>query len=463
MSYWKIAWRNIEQRALASSLTGLSMALGVAVMIAVLVVHSVSVRQFEQDAEGYHLIVGAKGGKLQLVLNTVYHLSKPIENIPYAYYKDFIDGRFADYTRVAVPFCLGDSFTTDEDSFRIVGTNPDLFNKLPYGNLPDGSPKYYAFQEGGRNFRHEAFFEAVIGSVVARQAGLKVGDRFNATHGLGGDDLHKEDAFTVVGILEPTGTANDRALFANMEGFYLLAGHELSREQANQRRRAMAAERVEDMAAVPADTPELEPTQDERSAPSAANNSKRQPLAEDLREVTAILVWLEDDALVGPVETMINEGHIAQAVAPVQEITVLLDRIIGPLHIVLLVLTVLIVVVAGISILVSIYNSMNERSHDIAVMRALGASRGAVMAIVLFESILLSVVGGLAGIVLGHGLIAAVSPYAEARTGVSLHFFQFDTWELVVIPSLVVLASLVGLLPAVAAYRTDVAKSLGGG
>ena len=33
MPFWKIAWRNIEQRALASSLTALSMALGVAVMI----------------------------------------------------------------------------------------------------------------------------------------------------------------------------------------------------------------------------------------------------------------------------------------------------------------------------------------------------------------------------------------------------------------------------------------------
>ena len=77
------------------------------------------------------------------------------------------------------------------------------------------------------------------------------------------------------------------------------------------------------------------------------------------------------------------------------------------MRIVLLVLTVLIVIVAGISILVSIYNSMSERSHDIAVMRALGASRGAVMAIILVESILLSLGGGLIGMLLGHGMIGA--------------------------------------------------------
>ena len=130
------------------------------------------------------------------------------------------------------------------------------------------------------------------------------------------------------------------------------------------------------------------------------------------------------------------------------------------MQIVLLVLTILIIVVAAISILVSIYNSMSERSHDIAVMRALGASRSAVMAIILGESILLSLAGGVLGIVLGHALIAAAAPYVEYQAGVRLAFWEFDPWEIAVIPSLVGLATLSGLLPAIAAYRTDVAKSL---
>jgi putative ABC transport system permease protein len=157
------------------------------------------------------------------------------------------------------------------------------------------------------------------------------------------------------------------------------------------------------------------------------------------------------------------DDPIAQTVAPTREIAMLMDRIVGPIRIVLLVLTVLIVIVAGIGILVSIYNSMSERSHDIAVMRALGASRVAVMAIILVESILLAVGGGLIGILLGHGMIGLVSPYVVERTGVALSWFQFDWWELVLIPGLLVLASLVGFLPALAAYRTDVAKALAAG
>ncbi len=81
---------------MASSLTGLSMALGVALMILVIVIHDVTVEQFENDAEGYNLIVGgSKGGDLQLVMTTVFHLGKPLYPIPWSYYQKFIDGQAA--------------------------------------------------------------------------------------------------------------------------------------------------------------------------------------------------------------------------------------------------------------------------------------------------------------------------------------------------------------------------------
>lgn len=483
MSFWKIAWRNMQQRALASSLTGLSMALGVALMIVVIVIHAVGVRQFSQDAQGYHLIVGAKGGKMQLVLNTVYHLSQPIENLHWYYYKEFTQGRFKPYTDVAIPYCLGDSYEKGEHRFRIVGTLPELFSEVAYGVNADGTPKKYAFREG-RNFHRDNAFEAVIGSVVAYHTGLAVGDTFHASHGIGGEDpsLHEDEAFEVVGVLEPTGTANDRALFVNLEGFYLLGDgqHALGGDQVQQRLGELAAERlasgrseagsglsIDEMIAkmeqelsggVPHHT-------EEASASSGAegeHNQAHEPLPESEREVTSILVLASDDFSAAQLTNIINEGKIAQAVSPVREVTALMENVVGWVHLVLLVMAVLIVLVAGISILVSIYNSMSERSHDIAVMRALGASRGAVMAIILTESILLSLGGGLLGIAIGHGLIGAASPYVEASTGVSLGVFQFDQKELILIPALVVLASLVGFLPALAAYRTDVAKALAG-
>ncbi|MCI0332042.1 MAG: ABC transporter permease [Planctomycetes bacterium] len=461
MSFWKIAWRNIEQRALASSLTALSMALGVALMIAVIVIYGVAVRQFKQRAEGYHRIVGGKGGALQLVLSTVYNIGKPLYPIPYSYYEKFKPGgQFADVTEVAIPLCLGDSYEAPDGTFyRVVGTTPDLFGKIEYGTYDDGTPKTYEFEPGGRNFKdasgltgeafRESAFEAVVGSVVAAQSGLKLGDEVHPTHGIGGKG-HKHEGFKIVGILKPTGTANDRAVFINIEGFYLLEGHASSHDEHDQA----------------ASTDPTEVTQ-EPHAETVEHHDEHAlaPLPIEQREVTSILVLCNSPFGPRVLEEFIDRANdpIAQTVAPASEIDALMDRIVGPVQLILLVMTILIVIVAGISILVSIYNSMSERSHDIAVMRALGASRIAVMAIVLVESILLAVGGGLIGIFVGHALIGVVSPYVVQRTGVALSWFEFDWKELILIPGLVALASLVGFLPALAAYRTDVAKSLASG
>lgn len=409
MSFWKIAWRNMQQRALASSLTALSMALGVALMIAVIVIHSVAVRQFEQSARGYHRIVGGKGGALQLVLSTVYHIGKPLYPIPYTYYEKFLPGgEFADLTKVAIPLCLGDSYESPDGTFyRVVGTTPDLFDKIEYGADDDGTPLKYQFQSGGRNFKDasklegEAFrnaaFEAILGSVVAAQSGLKLGDEIYPTHGLGGEG-HKHGGFKVVGILEPTGTANDRAAFINIEGFYRLEDH---------------ASKPHDAQGQALDANEPVPSEGERSDTSDAvepvppspegNENVEQPVVTsgqehetadtplpiDQRKVTSILVLCNSPFGPQVLESFIDKANdpVAQTVAPASEIAVMMQTFVGPVRLMLLVLTVLIIVVAGISILVSIYNSMSERAHDIAVMRALGASRGAVMAIVLIESI----------------------------------------------------------------------------
>ena len=499
----------MQQRGLASSLTVLSMALGVAVMVGVIVIHAVTVKQFTAYAGGYQLIVGGKGGDLDLVLSTVYHLGESRHTLPYSFYREFIDGKYADLTVAAIPYCMGDSFDPrpkddgpGDELFRVVATTPDLFDKIEYGVNRDGTPRKYAFRDG-RNFRRDHAFEAVLGSVVAAKSGVKVGEAIHPTHGISGNgDTH--DAFLVTGVLEPTGTANDRAVFVNIEGFYLLDGHALSAKKrktdlpplvlgseaasrtgkqkentlrvgdANYEVVATLAEtgtNVDKIAYAPLDVFELPETTVMDAESSTAipaqlydnDDNLITPLPEPQREVSSILVLSDDQMGSTILTTQINKDQnvSAQAIAPIRTVTNLLEKIIGPVQIVLLVLTILIVVVASISILVSIYNSMSERSHDIAVMRALGASRSTVMLIILSESILLSLAGGVLGIALGHALIAAAAPYVESQAGIQLAFWEFDPWEMAVIPALVALATLAGLLPAISAYRTDVARSLG--
>lgn len=176
--------------------------------------------------------------------------------------------------------------------------------------------------------------------------------------------------------------------------------------------------------------------------------------------MTAILVRTTTPLINPDLYRRINEGNVAQAAFPIAEITNLFQALIGPLEGVLLALAGLVIVVAGIGVMVSIYNSMNDRRRDIAVMRALGAGRGTVLTIVLLESILLALAGGACGFVLGHLLIGALSPQIVAHTGVSIGLFEYEQHEFILVPVLIALAAIVGFLPALSAYRTDVAKVL---
>lgn len=482
MSLWKIAWRSIRQRGLASVLTTLSMGLGVMLVVSVLLLYGIVSTQFQNNSSlGYNMIVGPnKGGKLQLTLNTVYYLSEPVGIIPYSYLLEFQDaearsqfagvekrdGKFAAYTAVAVPVCLGDYL----GRFRVVGTTPAMFDELAYG--PEGDLKY-EFREG-RNFKtyseENGFYEAVLGAVVARELGLSVGDKISPSHGVPDGHTHAQQ-FTVVGILRPTGTPNDRAAFINIEGFYLMDDHATPLDEFEIGQGDDAAPAAEEVAEA------AETTSSTEVAADGVHRVKPLPVSE--RAVSGILVRTVNPLVTAGLVQQIDRGRTAQAVLPVREIYNLFENIVGPIQAVLLILTVMICIVSGLSILVSIYNSMSDRRHEIAVMRALGASRGAVMAIVLMEAILLSLGGGALGFVAGHGLVAINSDLIEERTGVQIGFFDVappmegvELWEggpaltipisteVWVIPALILLAIVVGFWPAVEAYRTDVARSL---
>ena len=457
MSLFGIAWRTIRQRLLTSGLTALSLALGVALVVATLVIGDLVSQAFSSGSGlGYNMIVGAKGSPLQLVLNSVYLISKPIENIPWAFYEDFLPagaradgtaGTFAGSVRTAVPICMGDYFK----GFRVVGTNAAYFDRLSYGGgvalgMPPwlarllgkpttmSAPRPFAFA-AGRNFRDDEFFGGVLGSEVAAKLGLAVGDTFSPTHGA--DDGLVHDPFTVTGVLARTDTPVDRGVYVNMEGFYLQEGH---------------AKPVEGVAARPPETPA---------------GAGPVPLPREQREVTAVLVetisqpGLPAELAAMALRTRINEGRDGQAAEPIREISVLLGLFVRPLELLLLLLTTLVVIVSAIGILVSMVGSSLERSRDVAVMRALGARRSQVLATVLIEAVILALGGGLVGWVLGHGIVAAIGPMITTNAGVSATFFSAaPTAELLLVPFLIVLAILAALLPALAAYRTDVAKWL---
>ncbi|MDO5309719.1 MAG: ABC transporter permease [Planctomycetia bacterium] len=487
MSLWKIAWKSIEHRTLASTLTAFSMALGVALVVTVLVINGVVGKSFQQGAQGYDLIVGAKGSKLQLVLSTVFYNQDPIGLIPYEYYDLMRSSRYSAEIKTAIPIARGDNY----QGAPVVATTPEYFQSV---TKSDG--KAYTLQQG-EFFKNVDFNGAVIGYTVAKKNKLQLGDeiRFGHNNSQRDEDLH--EPFKVVGILDHTGSPNDRAVFVNLEGFYRQHEHSEGSETINYALREAEVAKIRQERGLTDPTAEIDHDHDE-DGDHDHHDGDDDHEHDHARRLTAILLITKDvevavaatqeqieaatsrpgveiaesqivtDTRRQVIDTAVTalpakiEGELleAQAVAPVQEIAAFFQDVIGNIQSVLIIFAIQVVIVAGVGMMVSIYNSMNERRQEIAIMRALGARRSTVMAIVLFESILLSLGGGLLGALIGHTAIAALAPFIMSYANVMVRPWNFQWIELVLVPGLVLLASVVGYLPAVVAYRTDVAQSL---
>ncbi len=261
------------------------------------------------------------------MLNTVFYLSEPVGNIPYSFYEELSDEK---YGRVesTIPVCMGHTY----QSFRVVATVPEIFDLKYRGD------EKYRFAEG-RNFKLAKHFEAVLGATVAAKTNTRVGEPIKITHGSGLEAHVHNEGFEVVGILEPTGTPVDRGVFVNMLGFNELHHHDEAGEEEH-----------------------------------AHHGKHGDEHADEPKEVTAVLVCIHkedaDRGLTNVMSSAINNTKVAQAVAPLKVITELFENVIGKLQWILLGMAVVTVIVAGIGIMVSIYNSMSDRRHEIAVMRA---------------------------------------------------------------------------------------------
>ncbi|MAI69383.1 MAG: peptide ABC transporter permease [Rhodopirellula sp.] len=512
MSLIHIAWRNFCHRALSSFLTTFSLALGVGLVVLVLSIYGVISEAFTRNASvGYNLVVGPKGSPLQLTLNSVFYLSQPIENLPYTEYMEFLpqderasmvsrfggdpklaerDGRYAPYIAggFAIPLALGDYF----GEFRVVGTTPDFFTKLKHGPNVDED---FTFSQGRAfsNFsRESSYFEAVLGARVAKEMNVVLGEKFYPTHGDPSGQGH-EQGFTIVGILDPTGTPNDRAAFVNLEGFYLMEGHAkpierdpeengedlldeaVNAEESNEEQSDTDAQNdspTADAIATGSKSNGVPLVQNEAEnsgsvADSTPDTIESQSSVEEHRvlsiperEVTSILIRNGNIMFAPGMQNAINEGIRAQAAAPIGEINKLMNLVVGPLLTALLAITGITCAVAAVGILVSIYNSMNDRRRDIAIMRALGARRTTVTSIIIFESFQVALIGTIAGWLLAHTAIVLYSGKIEDQTGVQVGFFTTSNYEILVLPLVLGLALIAALLPAWAAYRTDVGSNL---
>ena len=399
MTLLLIVLRSLRQHALSTIITALSIALAGGLLMAVWTVQQEANRAFTGVTGGFDAVLGARSSKLQLVLNSIFHLEDSPGNIAAA---DVDVIRNNPNVEVALPIAVGDNFK----GYRLVGTVPDLLLRVEfapgqrYRILPPGRP----FADGEH--------EAVAGSFVARQLGLKIGDTFHPFHGLNYDETKQHaESYVITGIFEPTGTPTDRVIWIPLAGIQRMSGHD----------------------------------------PRVAT------------DVSAVLIKLRaENPMSGfQLDLLYNKrGNKLTFAWPIGAILAKLFDKIAWFDRILSFVCYLVVVVATASILASIYNSMNERRREIAILRALGAGRGTVFSAIVVESAAIAAIGMVLAFAIYAAIVVVASNIIRVQTGVVIDPAKFHPVMLVAPAGIVALAALVGIFPAIKAYRTDVAGGL---
>ena len=408
-----IVRRSLTQHLLSTAITAASVALATGLVMAVLALSAQTYTAFTGGPVGFDAVLGARGSQLQLVLNTVFHLQTSPGNIPWSLYQQVKDDPDVE---LAVPYAVGDNYR----GYRIVGTTPDIFTRFEYRE-----GKHFTPEAGGRAFDPRKL-EAVVGSTAAQRLGLKVGDTFHPEHGVDDDPKAAHaDVYTVAGVLEPTNSPSDRVIWIPLEGVYRMAGHVLSGTGKD-----FVAH---DATAIP----------------------------DQVKEVSAVMLKFRSPQAGFVLDRTINrQGKVATLAWPIGAVMADFFDKLGWMNQVLVLVAYLVGLVAAGSILASLYNTMNERRREFAILRALGARRATVFAAIVLESTAIAVLGGLAGYVVYAAILSGAAVVIRAQTGVVIEVLAFHP-ALVAAPlAMVVLGALAGIVPALRAYATDVATHL---
>jgi putative ABC transport system permease protein len=401
MTLPRMAWRYLWTRPLVTLLTLSSIALGVALICAVLTLWRETERTFQREAALFDLVVGAKGSPLQLTLSSVYHLDMPTGNVPWSLYEKLKTNRRIE---TAIPIGLGDNYA----GFRIVGTEPHLFE------LKEATQPFFQFAQGAV-FKED--FEVVLGSQVAQATGLRLGDAFAGTHGLismPGSEVHGEFPYRVCGILEPTGTAQDRAIFGTLRSVWIIHDKEHKLHAAIQG----IASRTES------------------------------PL-----EVTAVLIRLKARGLRLWVADDIRNNTEGMPAIPINEILRLYQNVLEPMQKTLLAVAAMVVIVACFTVLVTLYQAAERRRRDIAIIRCLGGRRSEVGALILLEAVMLTLGGVLGGWLLGHGALALAAPMIREQSGLLIQAWGVERVEIMALLTVFIAGAAAGIVPAITSYR----------
>lgn len=414
MNLISLSWNYIKSKPLNTALNVLLMSLGVAIILVLILLSSQLEENLSKNKRGIDLVVGAKGSPLQLILANVYHIDFPTGNVKLDEAKAITRNRLV---KSAIPLALGDNY----GGFRIVGTNHDYI-------------KLYAGQiDSGELWRYN--LDVVLGANVAARLQLGVGDEFFGAHGLSVADLeHDEQKYHVIGVLEQGGSVLDNLILTNIESVWAVHGHADEEHEGEHEEETVI---------------KVEGSAYETGFPEG----------DEADEITSMLIQYRSPMGAIQMPRMINANTNMQAASPAFE-TQRLFSLLGIGVDMLRSFAYIIILIAGLSVFISMYNALKDRKYDLAIMRSLGASRGKLFLHVIIEGIIITTLGGILGIILGHGLMELLANSYEKSEEVGVTGLIFVNQEFYVLLISLGVGLIASLIPALNAYKTDISKVL---
>ena len=384
------ASRNLRAKPLQTALSLALLAFGVGMVSLMLLTEKQVNDAFERNIKDIDLVLGAKGSPLQLILANVYHIDAPTGNILQSEAEKVLKHP---YIASGIPLAYGDN----HEGYRIVGTQHSYVDH------------YGATLREGKLW--DAAFEVTLGARVAENLGMGLGDTFYSAHGLTDQtDIHTDKTFTVVGVLEPSGSVVDQLILTPMESIWNVHAHEGE---------------VVDPAT---------------------------------REITAMLLKKRNPLAVLTIPNVLRETNM-QVALPAIEVNRMTQQF-GLGTSALRAIAMLIMALSFASIFISVLDNIRARRHELALMRTMGGTPSTLYRLLLLEGGLLSVAGTVLGLALSRVGMAVLGQVVESQ-------FHYDLAALAVLPSewaLAAAAVAVGLLasalPARGSLRLDISRTL---
>ncbi|MVM39631.1 FtsX-like permease family protein [Spirosoma sp. HMF3257] len=405
MNLFRISWSNLQDKPLSSFLSGLLMTFGITIISLLLLLNKQLDDQFRKNIKGIDMVLGAKGSPLQLILSSIYQIDSPVGNISLDEAERLTRNPMI---KTAIPLSMGDNYR----SFRIVGTNKKY---LDHFDATVGQGKL--FQQN---------LEVVIGPRVAAVTGLKIGDTFASSHGLDKNgDEHADSKYKVVGILNPTNTVTDQLILTPLSSIWAIHEHH---------------------------------DEEEHNKEGEAHEDHEEGPEESPREITSMLIKFRN-----PMGMMlargINSNSKLQAALPNIEINRLFS-LLGVGVDTLRGLAIVIMLISGISVFVSLYNSLKERRYEMALMLSMGATRAQLFGMLLLEGLVLALIGFGLGILLSRIGLWLFSSSVSEDYHYNLAAFGILPEEWVLLGVAILIGLVAAALPALGVYRMNISRTL---